>query len=214
MLVLHGSPISNYYNKVKLALLEKGLPFEEKLVDFKTKSEGLLAASPLGKIPYLATQQGCVCESQAILEYLEGAYPQPALLPANPFAAAKVRELVTFLDWHLEMAVRQLYGVAFFGAPPLSESNLARIRREIEQKIAGLKRLLKMAPYAAGDTFTMADCSAFADLPLVGMATKAVYGEDLLLAHGIDYKPYVKFIGERPAAQRVVADRKAATAKA
>jgi glutathione S-transferase len=125
-----------------------------------------------------------------------------------------VRELVTFLDWHLEMAVRQLYGVAFFGAPPLSEGNLARIRREIEQKIAGLKRLLKMAPYAAGDTFTMADCSAFADLPLVGMATKAVYGEDLLLAHGIAYKPYVKFIGERPAAQRVVADRKAATAKA
>ena len=213
MLVLHGSPISNYYNKVKLALLEKGLPFEEQRVDFKNKSEDLLAASPLGKIPYLATQQGCVCESQAILEYLESAHPQPALLPADPFAAAKVRELVTFLDWHLEMAVRQLYGVAFFGAPPLSESNLARIRREIEQKIAGLKRLLKMAPYAACDRFTMADCSAFADLPLVGMATKAAYGEDLLLAHGIDYKPYVKFIGERPAAQRVVADRKAATAK-
>ena len=102
---------------------------------------------------------------------------------------------------------------AFFGAAPLSESNAARIRREIEQKIAGLQRLAKFAPYVAGDTFTMADCSAFADLPLVGMATKAIYGEDLLLAAGVDYKPYVKFIGERPAAQKVVADRKAATAR-
>ena len=211
MLTLHGSPISNYYNKVKLALLEKGVPFEEKLVNFRDKDEALLAQSPLGKIPFLTTEQGCLCESQVLLEYIEATHPQPPLLPKDPFAAAKVRELVTFLDWHLEMAARQLYGTAFFGAAPLSESNAARIRKEVEQKIAGLKRILKLAPYAAGDTFTMADCSAFADLPLVGMATKAVYGEDLLLAAGVDYKAYVKFIGERPSAQKVVADRKAAT---
>jgi glutathione S-transferase len=48
---------------------------------------------------------------------------------------------------------------------------------------------------------------------LVGMATKTVYGEDLLLAHGVDYKGYVKFVSERPSAQKVLADRKAATAK-
>ena len=213
MLTLHGSPISNYHNKAKLALLEKGLAFEEKVIDFRNKDDALYALSPLGKIPFLTTDAGCVCESQVILEYLESVHPQPPLLPRDPFAAAKVRELVTFLDWHLEMAARQLYGVAFFGAPPLSESNLARIRREIEQKIGGVKRLLKMAPYAAGETFTMADCSAFVDLPLVGLATKAVYGEDLLLANGVDYKPYMKFIGERPSAQRVQADRKAALTK-
>jgi len=214
MLTLHGFALSNYYNKVKLALLEKGVAFEEQYVGVKDKDEALLAASPLGKIPYLTTEQGCLCESQAILEYLESAHPQPPLLPADPFEAAKVRELVTFIDWHLEMAARQLYPSAFFGAAPLSEANAARIRREIEQKVEGLKRLLKLAPYAAGDTFTMADCAAFASLPLVGMATKAIYGEDLLLAGGVDYKPYVKFIGERPSAQKVLADRKAATAKA
>jgi glutathione S-transferase len=211
MLTLHGSPISNYYNKAKLTLLEKGIPFEEKFDGMKNKDEAMLSASPLGKIPYLTTGQGCLCESQVILEYLEATHPGVPLLPKDPFAAAKVRELVTFLDWHLEMTARQLYGAAFFGAGALSESNAARIRRELDQKIGGLKRLLKMAPYAAGDSFTMADCSAFANLPLVGMATKAIYGEDLLLAAGVDYKPYVKFIGERPAAQKVVADRKAAT---
>ncbi|MDO8440891.1 MAG: glutathione S-transferase, partial [Polaromonas sp.] len=45
------------------------------------------------------------------------------------------------------------------------------------------------------------------------LASKAVYGEDLLLAGGVDYKAYIKFIGERPAAQKVAADRKAAQAK-
>lgn len=210
MLTLHGFAISNYYNKVKLALLEKGIPFEEKHAGVKDKDEALLRQSPLGKIPFLTTEQGCLCESQPILEYLEQAYPGTPLLPKDPYAAAKVRELVTFLDWHLEMAARQLYPSAFFGAPPLSESNAARIRREVQQKIAGFQRLAKFSPYVAGDTFTMADCSAFADLPLVGMATKAIYGEDLLQAAGVDYKPYVKFIGERPSAQKVVADRKAA----
>ncbi|MDE2607303.1 MAG: glutathione S-transferase family protein [Burkholderiales bacterium] len=214
MLTLHGFALSNYYNKVKLALLEKGLAFEEQYVGVKEKDEALLAASPLGKIPYLTTERGCLCESQAILEYLESAHPQPPLLPADPFEAAKVRELVTFIDWHLEMAARQLYPSAFFGAAPLSEANAARIRREIEQKIGGLKRLLKLAPFAAGETFTMADCAAFASLPLVGMATKTIYGEDLLLAGGVDYKPYVKFIGERPSAQKVLADRKAAATQA
>ena len=214
MLTLHGFPASNYHNKVKLALLEKGIPFEEKYQGVMHKDEALLAASPLGKIPYVITEQGSLCESQVILEYLEAVFPQPPLLPQDPHAAGKVRELVTFLDWHLEMAARQLYPSAFFGAPALSESNAARIRREIEHKISGVKRLLKFAPFAAGDTFTMADCSAFADLPLIGLATKTIYGEDLLLASGLDYKPYVKFIGERPSAQKVLADRKAAQAKA
>ena len=213
MIRLHGSPISNYHNKVKLALLEKGIPFEEKVLDFRNKTPDMLALSPLGKIPFITSEDGALCESQPIMEWLEAKWPEPPLMPADPYAAAKVRELVTFLDWHLEMAVRQLYPSAFFGAPALSESNAARIRREVEQKIAGFQRLAKFAPFVAGDTFTMADCSAFADLPLVGMATKATYGEDLLAAAGVDYKPYVKMIGERPSAQKVVADRKAAQAR-
>ena len=39
----------------------------------------------------------------------------------------------------------------------------------------------------------------------------AVYGEDLLLAGGVDYKPYIKMLSERPSAQKVIADRKVAT---
>ena len=214
MLTLNGFALSNYYNKVKLALLEKGIPFEEAYVGTKSTDPAVLACSPLGKIPFLTTEQGGLCESQVILEYLEDVYPQPPLLPADPYAAAKVRELVTFLDWHLEMAARQLYASAFFGAPALSESNSARIRREIEHRIAGFQRLAKFSPYVAGDTFTMADCAAFANLPVVGMATKAAYGEDLLLTAGVDYKPYLKFIGERASAQKVTADRKAAQPRA
>jgi len=210
MITLCGSPISNYYNKVKLALLEKNVPFTEEAVRIKSTDEAVLNCSPLGKIPFLRTPQGGLCESQAILEYLEAAYPQPPLLPPDPFAAAKVRELVTFVDLHLELVARDLYPQAFFGGT-VSENSKTRVRTQLEKNIAGFKRLAKFAPYLAGDTFTQADCAGYASLPLVGMATKAIYGEDLLLAAGVDYKPYVKLISERPSAQRVSADRKAAS---
>src|SRR5688500_15584290 len=98
MLILHGSPISNYYNKVKLALLEKGVPFTEAYAATHSTDEAILRASPLGKIPFITTEQGSLCESQPLLEWIEARWPQPPLLPAEPFAAAKVRELTTFLD--------------------------------------------------------------------------------------------------------------------
>lgn len=212
MLTLFGLPISNYYNKVKLALLEKGVPFSEALAATKSTDEATLSASPLGKIPFIRTAQGTLCESQAILDYIEAAYPQPPLLPADPFAAAKVRELTIFIDLHLELVARELYSQAFFGGT-VSEASQARVRKQLEKNIAAFKRLAVFAPYVAGDTFTQADCAAFNHLPLVGMATRLVLGEDLLTAAGIDYKPYIKMIGERPSAQKVVADRKAAQAK-
>jgi glutathione S-transferase len=213
MLVLHGSPISNYYNKVKLALLEKGVPFEETYAATHSSDEAVLSASPLGKIPFVTTPEGGLCESQPILEWIEARWPAPPLLPAEPFAAAKVRELTTFADWHLEMAARQLYASAFFGAAPLSEANSSRIKRQLVDNIAAFKRLARFAPFVAGSQFTQADCAAFNHLPLVAMATKAVYGEDLLQAGGIDHRGYCKLIAERPGAQKVVADRKAAQAK-
>jgi len=212
MLVLCGSSISNYYNKVKLALLEKGVAFTEEHVATGGSDEAVLGASPLAKIPFLRTDRGPLCESQAILEYIETAYPEPALLPRDPFAAAKVRELAIFVDLHLELVARDLYPKAFFGGS-VSEGNAARIRTVLTRNIAAFKRLARFAPYVAGDTFTQADCSAWNSLPLVAMATRSVYGEDLLAAAGIDLKAYTRIVGERPSAQKVAADRKAEQAK-
>ena len=209
MITLCGFPVSNYYNKVKLALLEKGVPFTEEKVMTKSTDAAVLRDSPLGKIPFIRTPHGAVCESQSILEYIEATYPNPPLLPADPFGAAKVRELIAFMDLHLELVARDLYAEAFFGGT-VSDGTKARVKAQLEKNMGAFKSLAKFSPYVAGDMFTQADCSAFTNLPLVGMATKAIYGEDLLLAAGVDYKGYMKLVGERPSAQKVQADRKAA----
>ncbi len=212
MLTLCGFSVSNYYNKVKLALLEKGIPFNEALVMTGSKDEAVLNATPLGKVPFLRTAQGALCESQVIVDYLEAAYPAVPLLPADPFAAAKVRELTVFIDLHLELVARELYAQAFFGGT-VSQEVQDRARKQLTKSITAFKRIAKFGPYVAGDSFTIADCAAYVSLPLVALATKKVLGEDLLAAAGVDWKGYAALIGARPHAQKVDADKKADAAR-
>jgi len=209
MITLCGIPLSNYYNKAKLVLLEKGIPFTEEYVKTHSHEEEVLSCSPLGKVPFIKTPHGPLCESQAIVEYLEAAYPEtPRLIPAHPYEAAKVRELITYVELHLELVARELYPEAYFGGQ-VSDGTKKRVARVLPEHIQAFKRLAKFGPYLAGDSFTLADCAAWVSLPLVGMTTKIIYGEDFLAAAGIDWKPYAKLIGERPHALKVAADRKA-----
>jgi glutathione S-transferase len=203
MLTLCGFAASNYYNKVKFALLEKGVPFEEELA-WVGKTDP--AASPIGKVPYIRTPQGPVCESEVIMEYIEQQYPQSPLLPADPYAAAKVRELVTFLELHLELVARNLYPEAFFGGK-ISDSAKEKTGAQLEKNIQAFAALAKFAPYVAGDTLTLADCAAVVHLPLVSGATKLIYGRDFLA--DLPVRDYMKRMGERATLQQVNADRKA-----
>ena len=211
MITLCGMPISNYYNKVKLVLLEKGIPFSEEYVKAGTQDEAALACTPLGKIPFIRVDGQTLCESQVIVDFLEARWPNPSLVPADALAAAKVRELATFIDLHLELVARELYAQAFFGGT-VSESTQARVKKQLQKNIAAFKRLAQFSPYVAGDSFTLADCSAWVSLPLVAVASKTVLGEDLLAASGIDWKAYVALIAPRPSARRVAAERKPAAA--
>ncbi len=207
MLTLCGFSASNYYNKVKLALLEKGLPFTEELA---WVGETDRSASPLGKVPYLRTPQGALCESAVIADYIETAHPTPALIPADPFQAAKVRELITFLELHLELVARNLYPQAFFGGM-VSDTAKEKVGAQLEKNIAAFGQLAKFSPYVAGDTFTLADCAAIVHLPLVSSATKIIYGRDYLA--DLPVREYLARMAERPHVQRVNADRKTNTAE-
>lgn len=207
MITLYGSTISNYYNKVKLVLLEKGLPFTEQPQRTRSTDEAVLAASPLGKIPFVRIDGQTLCESQVIVDYLEATHPSPPLVPADPMGAAKVRELCAFMELYVELVGRELYGEAYFGGK-MSDEAKAGVRERLVRHLAGLRRLVKFSPYIAGAEFTLADAAAYAALPTVAQASKAVFGEDLVAAAGIDWKAHLKLLGERPSVQRVNADRK------
>jgi glutathione S-transferase len=208
MLKLCGFHISNYHNKVRIALLEKGIAFEEDATVTPSQKDDYLARSPMGKVPYLEVNGTRLCESEVILEYLEEAYPQKPLLPKDPLARAKVRELVTVMELHLELVARRLYPGVFFGGT-LSDGTKQSVEKDLAKGVRAFKDLAKFDPYLAGKELTLADCAAAVHLPLVSLSTKLAYGRDFL--EGIpQVKPYLKMLGERPAFARVNADRKAA----
>ena len=124
-----------------------------------------------------------------------------------------MRELVTFIELHLELVARRLYPALFFGAGPASEETRKSVEKTLLKGVRGLKGLVKFSPYIAGAELSLADCAAFVSLPLVTLVSKTAFGRDFL-EEIPQLKPYLRMLGERPAFARVNEDRKKAQATA
>jgi glutathione S-transferase len=211
MLKLCGFHISNYFNKVRIAVLEKGVPFELDPTCRPSQKEEFLARTPMGKVPFLEVDGAGLCESQVICEYLEDVYPQKPLYPRDALERARVRELITIMELHMELVARRLYPQVFFGQPPLSDGARQAVEKDLTKGIRAFRARAKFDPYVAGANLTLADCAAFVHLPLVALSTKLAFGQDMLESMP-QIKPYLKMLGERPAFRTVNDDRKAAQA--
>jgi glutathione S-transferase len=205
MLKLCGFTASNYHNKVKLALLEKNIPFEE-VITWPSKEPDHLARSPMGKLPFLDIDGHTITESQVIVDYLEDAYPAAPLYPSDPVQRARVRELIQYMELYLEWPVRRLYAEAFFGGK-VSDETKAEVKSHLKRGINAFAKRVKFDPFILGKEFTYADCAAFTHLPTVSQAAKAIYGEDPL-ADIPGLKEYSTMLRQRPHAITVNHDRK------
>ncbi|MCA9791499.1 MAG: glutathione S-transferase family protein [Candidatus Eremiobacteraeota bacterium] len=204
---LHGFPISNYYNIVKLAMLEKGLEFEE--IGIKpNREESFLAISPCGKIPAIQVEQGCLSESRAILTYLERLAPNPPLLPADPYTAGVADQIYCIIHFNLDAAVRPLFPAAYFGEPK-DPAKIAKAREDVAFGMQALKRVVKMKPFLAGSEFSLADLAGITTLPLVG-TTMELSGEPNPLNELPGFEAFVAEMKKRPTVQRMLAEQKRA----
>ncbi len=208
MLKLGGFAVSNYYNKVKVALLEKGIAFEEAFC-MTSQEEEYRKRSPMGKVPYLEVDGEFLCESQVICEYLEDQYPQTPLYPKDALARARVRELITIMELSMELVARRLYAQAFFGGT-VSDETKQQVEKELAKGVRAFKQLAQFSPFAAGASLSYADCAAGVHLPLVSLSSKIVYGRDVFEDYA-PVRPYLKMLNERPAFRKMNDERKAAT---
>lgn len=208
MLVLHGFSSSNYHNVVKLALLEKGLSFEERIV-YSGAGEryrpDYLNHSPLGKIPCLETEHGFISESRCIIDYLERAYPDPPLYPREPFAAAKLLELTQIVDLYLELATRRLLP-SYFARQPAPENIAKEVRETLTKAAKGVAQLAHFDAYLLGDTFSAADIAASVHFPVVRfLAAQILQCDPLGEVPGLP--AYLERMEQRPHLQRIRRDQ-------
>jgi glutathione S-transferase len=206
MLKLYGFCASNYYNMVKLALLEKDVPFEE-VPFYGNQTPEILAISPRGKVPVLKTDQGFISETSVILEYIEQTQPGKALLPADPYERAQVLALCREIELYIELPGRACYAEAFFGMT-VPDAIKEKSKAELLLGVASLGRHGKFSPYVAGDSLSIADLYF-----LYGVSPALQVGKKLF---DIDFfadmpaaKALMERLGANPNVQRIAADREA-----
>lgn len=160
MLTVISATPSPFARKVRIALIEKGVPFEL-VTDVPWNSDTVVGQfNPLEKLPILLTDaDGAIYDSSLILEYIELTWPDPPLVPADPKLriAAKAVEV-------LQNGICDSVVLTFFerARPAVAQSAewLARQRRKIEGGVAELARLLGDREYFIGGRFTLADIAA------------------------------------------------------
>jgi len=210
MLVLHGFSSSNYYNVAKLALLEKGLPFEEALV-YSGAGENyrpdFLEHSPLGKVPCLQTEHGFISESRCIVEYLERTYPEQPLYPTSSFEVAKLLELTQIIDLYLELTARRVLTNYFTRQPP-ADNIASDVRNVLTKGAKAVKQLASFDQFILGDRFTAADIAATLHFSLVRTISRKVLDFDPL-AEVPGLLQYLDRMEQRPTVQRIRKDQAA-----
>lgn len=210
MLRLCGSPVSSYYNKVKLALLEKNIAFAEEFYP-PSQEEEMLNLSPMGKIPFLKLDDydDTLTESTPIIEYLEMAYPRkPKLFPDSVVAAANCRQLMAYLDNYVLTVGQKSLPMFLFGAP-VEQDKLDAILAEVEKGVKAVGRLVRIEPYLLGGQFTAADVTAVPAMRFIEALFKWAK-RDNPFEQIAGYSDYWEMINQRPHVIKVLADQKAA----
>lgn len=203
MLKLYGFSVSNYYNMIKLALLEKQVPFEEVKV-YPNQSDDYLPISPMGKVPCLVTDQGALTESGVILDYIEETQQGKSFYPQDAFAKAKVRELMRELELYIELPARRCYPEVFFGGK-VSRETQEQTEVALKQGVAALNRTTSFSPYIAGAEMTYADFYFIYSFGLASQVAMHLYHLDLT-EQLPGSKELMALMSERPAVKKVAED--------
>jgi glutathione S-transferase len=197
---LYTAPLSNFGNKTVIVIYEKGLDVEIVPPPGELKSPEYLAINPLGKVPALQADGMVIPESETINEYLEDRFPTPALLPKDPEGRARVRMLSRLHDLYIDPPLRAL----FFQVDPKTR-DAEVVKRSLADLAAKLDLLEAQigSPWAAGSSFSLADCAL---APTVWYVEKVapLFGAADPFANRPKLKAWFARVGERPSVRRAL----------
>ena len=178
MVKLYGVKPSNYYSLVKAILIEKNIDFVE-VPTPPSQDEDFLLKSPMGRMPAIEVNGTFLSESLAIAYWAEQVQPEPALLPQDPLAAAKVLELVYHIKLNVELVARRCLPAAFFGAA-ISDELRETTWTDLQRGMKAVDRIFVAEPFAAGSQLTLADFVTFYTFGLAGGIVEKIYDKRLL----------------------------------
>ena len=211
-MILFDHPLSSYAQKVKIMLREKGVAFDARLPDGFGTGRGdtaLAAANPRNEVPVLLLDDDTpIFDSTVIADYVEERWPEPALMPADPLARARVRMIEEVCDSQYE-AVNWGFGELLWfrrAAGETAERLRAAATRDTLVLQDWLRQRLGAADWFGGEGFGRADAAA---APMVNRS--AHYG--LGPPSGSPLARWLERLRARPAVATTFAEFDAAAAR-
>ena len=199
-LQLIGAPQSNFVWACRIACGEKEVPYE--LVAVFPHSPEVDAIHPFGKIPVMRHGDVTLCESRAILHYIDHAFPGAPLAPRDPVGAAQVEHWISLHNTAIDPVLLRQYGLAYFfpGTPDGSPDRAAieATLPKMEPHFALLDRAVAKTGYLVGDSLTVADMTV---LPLLYYMTKLPESAGMLAA-----QPHLAAYVDKLLARKTIAD--------
>jgi glutathione S-transferase/RNA polymerase-associated protein len=152
-------PLSPYAQKVKLALLEKGIAYDVKYPDVDQPDARADMHNPRAEVPVLIDDQLSIFQGSVILEYIEERWPEPALLPKDPGERARVRILQEICDTAYDAVNWGVTEILVFkrAQGALAETILERACEQVQGLNARLERELSDRPWFNGERFGFGD---------------------------------------------------------
>jgi len=162
-LKLYAHPFSSYCQKALIALYENGTPFEFRLLahDNPQVMAEFAELWPIKRFPVLVDGGHTVMEASIIIEYLGLHYPGPvALLPADARAALEVRGMDRFFDNYISTPQQKVVFDSLRPEVERDKRGVAEARAMLDTAYAWLDKTMADREWAAGGTFSLADCAA------------------------------------------------------
>lgn len=164
-LTLHYHPLSSFCWKALIGLYELDVPFDKHLVDLSDAAAraAFVRLWPIGKFPVLCdhTRNLTIPESTIILEYIDGAGAKgPRLIPQDSARALECRLRDRLYDAYIHLPMQKIVGDNLRPEDRRDPLGVAQARAQIETAYALAETQLGEGPWAMGEGFTIADCSA------------------------------------------------------
>lgn len=164
MITLYDHPFSPYAQKVKISLREKGLAYEAPMpggLGAGGAQGAFVDASPRAEVPALVDGDVRIFDSTIILEYLDDAYPEPAMRPTSAAERARVRMLEEVMDTHFEAINWGLSEIRWFrrAEGEKAEALFAAAKAQTDGFFAWLEQQLGEREWFNGETFGWGDLS-------------------------------------------------------
>ncbi|HWM48832.1 MAG TPA: glutathione S-transferase family protein [Xanthobacteraceae bacterium] len=161
---LYFHPLSSFCQKVLIALYETGTPFEPHVVDLMdpAASAAFKQVWPIGRFPVLRDEAAArtIPESSIIIEYIAQRTPGCTLVPAEPEAAREVRLRDRFFDLYVNVPMQKIVTDKLRPPGRNDAHGVEEARALLATALGILEREMADRTWAAGETFTMADCAA------------------------------------------------------